>query len=29
VLEWLPSGNGLEDSRAILREWLALRIARP
>ncbi|MDP2452429.1 MAG: YdcF family protein [Polaromonas sp.] len=29
VLEWLPSGNGLEDSRAILREWLALRVARP
>lgn len=29
LLEWLPSGNGLEDSRAILREWLALRIARP
>lgn len=29
VLEWLPSGDGLDASRLVLKEWLALRIARP
>jgi hypothetical protein len=24
VLEWLPSGLGLQTSRGVLREWLAL-----
>lgn len=28
LLEWLPSGNGLSTSRAVLREWLALRVAQ-
>lgn len=28
LLEWLPSAYGLESSRQILREWLALRVAR-
>ena len=27
LLEWLPSAQGLQESRAILREWLALRLA--
>lgn len=29
VLEWLPSSDGLDASRLVLKEWLALRIARP
>lgn len=29
VLEWLPSDNGLDASRVVLKEWLALRVARP
>ncbi len=29
VLEWLPSSDGLDASRVVLKEWLALRIARP
>jgi uncharacterized SAM-binding protein YcdF (DUF218 family) len=28
MLEWLPSGAGLSASREVLREWLALRVAR-
>ena len=28
VLEWLPSAHGLSGSRQVLREWLALQIAR-
>lgn len=28
VLDWLPSGQGLLASRAVLREWLALHVAR-
>ena len=27
LLEWLPSGSGLQSSREILREWLGLRVA--
>ena len=27
LLEWLPSGSGLQSSREILREWLGMRIA--
>lgn len=26
-LQWLPSGDGLADSRRILREWLGLRLS--
>lgn len=29
VLEWLPSGDGLDASRLVLKEWLALRMSRP
>ena len=29
ALEWLPSSDGLDASRLVLKEWLALRIARP
>ena len=29
VLEWLPSSDGLDASRVVLKEWLALRVARP
>lgn len=28
VLEWLPSAHGLSGSRQVLREWLALQIAK-
>jgi uncharacterized SAM-binding protein YcdF (DUF218 family) len=28
ILEWLPSADGLMLSRQILREWLALKVAR-
>lgn len=28
LLEWLPSGHGLLSCREVLREWLALRVAR-
>jgi uncharacterized SAM-binding protein YcdF (DUF218 family) len=28
LLEWLPSSHGLTTSRQVLREWLALRVAR-
>ena len=28
LLQWLPSGVGLEASRVVLKEWLALRVAR-
>lgn len=28
VLQWLPSGQGLDLSRQVLREWLASRVAR-
>ncbi len=28
LLEWLPSAQGLLVSRAVLREWLGLRVAR-
>ena len=28
VLEWLPSGQGLQTSRVVLREWLALASLR-
>ena len=28
LLEWLPSSHGLESSRQVLREWLALRVAQ-
>ncbi|WP_394790282.1 YdcF family protein [Rhodoferax sp.] len=27
LLEWLPTGHGLQGSREVLREWLALRVA--
>jgi uncharacterized SAM-binding protein YcdF (DUF218 family) len=27
LLEWLPSGEGLNESRRILREWLGLRLS--
>lgn len=26
LLEWLPSGQGLQSSRLVLREWLGLRV---
>jgi uncharacterized SAM-binding protein YcdF (DUF218 family) len=26
ILQWLPSADGLESSRHVLREWLALRV---
>lgn len=29
LLEWLPSSDGLDASRVVLKEWLALRVARP
>ncbi len=29
LLEWLPSSDGLDASRVMLKEWLALRVARP
>lgn len=29
LLEWLPTGHGLQSSREVLREWLGLLIARP
>ena len=29
VLEWLPSGHGLQSSRQVLREWLALQLLPP
>jgi len=28
VHEWIPSAKGLTVSRQVLREWLALRVAR-
>ncbi|MFM2210004.1 MAG: hypothetical protein RIQ96_1647, partial [Pseudomonadota bacterium] len=28
LLEWMPSAQGLLVSRAVLREWLGLRVAR-
>lgn len=28
LLEWLPSASGLQDSQQVLREWLALAVAR-
>ena len=28
LLQWLPSAGALEDSRAVLREWLALQLLR-
>ena len=28
LLEWLPSASGLENSQQVLREWLALAVAR-
>jgi uncharacterized SAM-binding protein YcdF (DUF218 family) len=28
LLEWLPSAYGLQVSRALLREWLALAVGR-
>ena len=28
LLEWLPSSDGLDASRVVLKEWLALRVAR-
>ena len=28
LLEWLPSAKGLDASRTVLREWLALRVAQ-
>lgn len=28
-LEWLPSVEGLQSSRVVLKEWLALRVASP
>jgi uncharacterized SAM-binding protein YcdF (DUF218 family) len=27
LLEWLPSGSGLQSSREILREWLGMQVA--
>ena len=27
LLEWLPSSEGLSESRRVLREWLALRLS--
>ncbi len=27
LLQWLPSGEGLHDSRRVLREWLGLRLS--
>ncbi|MFI5446801.1 YdcF family protein [Polaromonas sp. UC242_47] len=27
LLQWLPSAEGLQSSRAVLREWLGLRVA--
>lgn len=27
LLEWLPSGDGLTESRRVLREWLGLRLS--
>ena len=29
LLEWLPTGHGLQSSREVLREWLGLRVAKP
>ncbi|MGC1174830.1 YdcF family protein [Polaromonas sp.] len=29
LLEWLPSSDGLDASRVVLKEWLALRVAHP
>nr|WP_315242376.1 YdcF family protein [uncultured Albidiferax sp.] len=26
LMEWLPTGHGLQSSREVLREWLALRV---
>jgi hypothetical protein len=28
LLQWLPGTGGLEDSRALLREWMALQLLR-
>jgi uncharacterized SAM-binding protein YcdF (DUF218 family) len=28
LMEWLPSTGGLQDSHGVLREWLALQVAR-
>lgn len=28
LIEWLPSAAGLQDSHGVLREWLALQVAR-
>jgi len=28
LLEWLPSGHGLQASRHVIREWLALQVQR-
>ncbi|MEO8023692.1 YdcF family protein [Polaromonas sp.] len=28
LLEWLPSSDGLDASRVVLKEWLALRVSR-
>jgi uncharacterized SAM-binding protein YcdF (DUF218 family) len=27
LLEWLPSGSGLQSSREVIREWLGMRVA--
>jgi uncharacterized SAM-binding protein YcdF (DUF218 family) len=29
LMEWLPTGHGLQSSREVLREWLGLRVAKP
>ncbi|MBC7682374.1 MAG: YdcF family protein [Ferruginibacter sp.] len=29
LLEWLPTGHGLQSSREVLREWLGLLVAKP
>lgn len=29
LLEWLPTGHGLQSSREVLREWLGIRVAKP
>ena len=28
LLEWLPSATGLQASQQVLREWLAMQVAR-
>nr|WP_315184149.1 YdcF family protein [uncultured Albidiferax sp.] len=29
LMEWLPTGHGLQSSREVLREWLGLLVAKP